>query len=98
MVPVDEPEANATETFRFELWEVDDETCPVTVNVVPVGATAGKQDPLGLFTDVTVPAIAFPFWVKLTVRLVLDDGAAGAKTTLQLPEITGVWFADIDDE
>ena len=62
------------------------------LKVVPVGAIVGKHDEAELVTATTVPASAFPFWVKFTVRLVLVEGAAGAKTTLQLPVITGVWL------
>jgi hypothetical protein len=88
MVPLVDPEVNATETFRLEDWAED--TCPVTLKVVPDGAIAGKQEEAELLTAITVPVSAFPFWVNVTVSPVLPDGAAGAKTTLQFPVTTGI--------
>jgi hypothetical protein len=88
MVPLVDPDVNATETFRLEDWA--EETWPVTLKVVPVEAIAGKQDDAELLTAITVPVSAFPFWLKLTVRLVLPEGAAGAKMTLQFPVTAGV--------
>ena len=59
MVPLDDPETKPTDTLKLEL--AADVTCPVTVKLVPVAAIAGKQDPEGLFTAVTVPLSEFPF-------------------------------------
>src|SRR5690349_21198581 len=88
MVPVDDPETKPTETFRLEL--AADETCPVTVKVVPVAAIAGKHEPEGLLTPVTVPVSAFPFWLKLMVSVVLGVAPDEAKTVFHVPVTTGV--------
>jgi len=69
MVPLVEPDVNATDTFKLD--PVPDVTCPVTLKFVPVAAIAGKHDEGGLFTAVTVPVIVLPFWLKLAVRVVL---------------------------
>ena len=60
------------------------------LKVVPVAAIVGKHDDAEFVTATTVPVNAFPFCVKFTVSPMLVEGAAGAKTTLQLPVITGV--------
>jgi hypothetical protein len=88
MVPVDDPETNPTETFRLEL--AADVTCPVTVKLVPVAAIAGKQEPDGLFTAVTIPVSEFPFWLKLMVNVVLGMLDPAAKTAFQVPVTTAV--------
>jgi len=59
MVPVDDPDIKATETFRFELAAVD--TWPLTVKLVPLLLIAGKHDDGGLFTAVTVALRVLPF-------------------------------------
>ncbi len=88
MVPFDDPETNPTDTFKLEL--AADVTCPVTVNVVPVAETAGKHEPDGLFTAVTVPVREFPFWLKLMVSVVLGIVAPGANTAFHVPVTTAV--------
>ena len=72
MVPLDDPDVKPTVKFTLELEA--EETCPVTLKVVPVGAIAGKHDDCGLLTAVTVPVRLFPFWLKLTVNAVLGGG------------------------
>lgn len=96
MVPVDEPETNPTDTVKLEL--ALDVTCPVTVKVVPVAAIAGKQDPDGLFTPVTIPLSEFPFWLKLMVNVVLGMVDPAAKTAFQVPVTTAVWLAPVMEE
>lgn len=88
MVPVDDPDMNATDTFKLEL--AAEVTCPVTVKAVPVAATAGKQEPEGLFTAVTVPLSELPFWLKLIVRVVLGIVPPGANTAFHVPITTTV--------
>ena len=92
MVPLVDPDMNATLKFKLEL--VAEETCPVTVNVVPVGEIAGKHDPEGLLTAVTVPETVLPFWLNITVRAVFGGGVPpdplGANVMFQLPLSTGV--------
>lgn len=88
MVPVDDPDTNPTDTFKLEL--AADVTCPVTVKLVPVAAIAGKQDPDGLFTAVTIPLSEFPFWLKLIVSVVLGMLDPAAKTAFQVPVTTAV--------
>lgn len=92
MVPVVDPDMKATLKFKLEL--VAEETCPVTVNVVPVGEIAGKHDPDGLLTAVTVPETLLPFWLNITVRAVLGGAVPpdplGANETFQLPLSTGI--------
>lgn len=69
MVPLEDPDMKATERVILEF--AADDTWPVTVNVVPVEPIAGKHEPEELLTAMTVPLRAFPFWLKLIVRLVL---------------------------
>ena len=92
MVPLVEPEVNATATFKFD--PVPELTWPVTLKVVPVAAIAGKQDEGGLFTAVTVPARLLPFWLKLTVKPVLGGvipcAACGVNVIFHDPLTTGV--------
>lgn len=88
MVPLDDPDTNPTDTFKLEL--AAEVTCPVTVNVVPVAAIAGKQDPEGLLTAVTVPLSEFPFWLKLIVSVVLGIVEPGANTAFHVPVTTAV--------
>ena len=94
MVPLDDPDVKATETFRFELAAVD--TWPVTVKLVPLPLIVGKHDDGGLFTAVTVALRVFPFWLKFAVRVVLGGVlplcAAGAKVIVHVPVTTGVRF------
>jgi len=92
MVPVLEPEVNATDTFKLD--PAPDETWPVTLKVVPEAAIAGKHEDGGLFTAVTVPVRLLPFWLKFTVKVVLGGAvpweAVGANVIFQLPVTTGV--------
>lgn len=88
MVPLDDPDTNPTDTFRLEL--AADVTCPVTVNVVPVAAIAGKQEPDGLFTPVTVPLNEFPFWLKLIVSVVVGIVDPAANAAFHVPVTTAV--------
>jgi hypothetical protein len=88
MEPVVDPDTNATDTFKLEL--VADVTCPVTVKLVPVAAIAGKQDPDGLFTAVTIPVSEFPFWLKLMVNVVLGMLDPAAKAAFHVPVTTAV--------
>jgi hypothetical protein len=92
IVPLEDPDINATLRFKLELAPED--TCPVTVKVVPVGAIAGKHDDEGLLTAVTVPVKLLPLWLKFTVNVVLGGAvpcdAVGANATFQLPMIAGV--------
>jgi hypothetical protein len=74
--------------FKLEL--AAEVTCPVTVKVVPVAAIAGKHEPEGLFTAVTVPLKEFPFWLKLIVSVVLGIVEPGAKTAFHVPVTTAV--------
>ena len=100
MVPLVDPDMKATLKFKLELAAED--ACPVTVKAVPVGAIAGKHEEDGLFTAVTVPDKLFPFWLKLTVNVVLGGAvpcnAVGVKVTFQLPVTTGVMFELLDME
>jgi len=92
IVPLEDPDMKATLRFKLEL--VAEDTWPVTVNVVPVGAIAGKHDEEGLLTAVTVPVMLFPLWLKLTVNVVLGGAVpcepVAAKATFQFPVIAGV--------
>lgn len=88
MVPFEEPDTNPTDTFKFEL--AAEVTCPVTVKLVPVAAIAGKQDPDGLFTAVTMPLREFPFWLKLIVNVVFGIVDPAAKTAFHVPATTAV--------
>lgn len=88
MVPFEDPDTNPTETFRLEL--AADVTWPVTVKLVPVEAIAGKQDPEGLFTAVTVPFSEFPFWLKLIVSVVVGIVDPTANTAFHVPVTTAV--------
>jgi hypothetical protein len=89
MVPLEDPDVNPTEMFTLEF--AADETWPVTVNVVPVEPIAGKHEPEGLFTAVTVPLRTFPVWLKLIVRLVVGVLLApGANIAFQFPVMVGV--------
>lgn len=88
MVPFDDPETKPTEMFKLEL--AAEVTCPVTVNVVPVAAIAGKQDPDGLLTAVTVPLKEFPFWLKLIVSVVVGIVAPAANAAFHVPVTTAV--------
>lgn len=88
MVPFDDPETKPTEIFKLEL--AAEVTCPVTVNVVPVAAIAGKQDPDGLLTAVTVPLKEFPFWLKLIVSVVVGIVAPAANAAFHVPVTTAV--------
>lgn len=86
MVPFDEPDTKPTDTVKFEL--AAEETCPVTVKVVPVAAIAGKHDPDGLFTAVTIPVNEFPFWLKLIVSVVVGIVDPAAKAAFHVPVTT----------
>jgi hypothetical protein len=93
MVPLVEPDVKATATLKLD--PVPELTCPVTLNVVPEGAIAGKQDDAGLFTAVTVPLRLLPFWLKLTVNPVLGGSVEpcapeGANVMFHAPVTTGV--------
>ena len=88
MVPLDDPDTNPTDTFKLEL--AAEVTCPVTVKLVPVAAIAGKHEPDGLFTAVTVPVREFPFWLKLIVSVVLGIVEPGANTAFHVPVTTAV--------
>ena len=88
MVPLDDPDTKPTDIVKFEL--AAEVTCPVTVKVVPVAAIAGKHDPDGLFTAVTMPLSEFPFWLKLIVSIVLGIVDPAAKTAFQVPVTTAV--------
>jgi len=88
MVPLEDPDTNPTETFKLEL--AVDVTCPVTVKLVPVEAIAGKQDPEGLFTAVTVPFNEFPFWLKLIVSVVVGIVEPSANAAFHVPVTTAV--------
>lgn len=93
MVPLAEPDVKAIATLMLD--PVPELTCPVTLNVVPEDAIAGKHDDGGLFTAVTVPLRLLPFWLKLTVNPVAGGGVDpcvpdGAKVILQAPVTVGV--------
>lgn len=88
MVPLVDPDTKPTDTFKLEL--AAEVTCPVTVKLVPVAAIAGKHDPDGLFTAVTVPVREFPFWLKLIVSVVLGIVEPGANTAFHVPVTTAV--------
>ena len=92
MVPLVDPDMNPMLKFKLEL--ALEETCPMTVNVVPVGEIAGKHDPEGLLTAVTVPETLLPFWLNITVRAVLGGAVPcdplGVSVTFQLPLSTGI--------
>ena len=93
MVPLVEPDVKATETLRLD--PIPELTWPLTLNVVPEVAIAGKQDDGGLFTAVTVPLRLLPFWLKLTVNPVLGGGVEpcvpeGANVIFHAPVTIGV--------